>query len=298
MRPPIGLPTNNLRGVFWMLGAILALTAMFGFMKLLIQEKLPLFVAADLRNVFALLTMIPFVLRIGGPRGLATRRPWDHLRRSVYGNLAFVLLVYALDHLILADAMTLSFTTPLWAILTGLLLLGERIRLRRAIVILIGFGGVLLIVKPQGGVEPAAILALLSALATNLAMIEVKKLSSSEPPTRIGFWFLLFGLVVLAPPAIYTWQTPTALQFVWLFAAGLLTTLGQECLARAYGYGEMTIIAPMDYLRLPVAAAIGYFGFGELPDALSALGALVIIGTSFYIARYEGRRPPGPRPSP
>jgi drug/metabolite transporter (DMT)-like permease len=211
--------------------------------------------------------------------------------RAFFGNFAFVCLNYAIIHMILADAMTLSFTTPLWSILTSALILGDRIRPSRVVATMVGFGGVLFIVKPTGGIEPAALVALLSALSTSLAMIGVKKLSGTEPPTRISFYFIALGAVVLAPFAIATWETPSLLDLVWLAIAGFLTVLGQECLVRAYGYGEVTIIAPMDYLRLPFAAAVGFAVFAEAPDLWSVLGTLVIVATSLYIARVEGRRP-------
>lgn len=283
--------SDNLRGIGWMMGAIVALTSMFVFMKLALAD-LPLFVAAELRNVFALVCIVPFVIRLGGIGALRTTRPGAHFVRAFFGNFAFVCLNYAIMHLILADAMTLSFTTPLWSILTSALILGDRIRASRVIATLIGFVGVLFIVKPSGDIEPAALIALLSALSTSLAMIGVKKLSGTEPPTRVSFYFIALGAVLMAPPAIATWQTPDAWALLWLFIAGLLTVLGQECLVRAYGYGEVTIIAPMDYLRLPFAGVTGFLVFAEMPDLWSVFGTVVIVGTSVYIARVEGRRPP------
>ena len=148
-------------------------------------------------------------------------------------------------------------------------------------------GGVLLIVKPHGGIEPASLIALASALLTALAMITLKRLSATEPPTRIVFYFFLFGTLMLLGPAIATWQTPTLVQWGWLFAAGLFGAAGQDWLARAYDAAEVTIVAPFDFLRLPIAAVLGFALFDEMPDRWSILGMVIIVAASLYIARRE-----------
>ena len=148
-----------------------------------------------------------------------------------------------------------------------------------------GFVGVLLIVKPHGGMQFASIVALSSALLTSIAMITLKRLSATEPPTRIVFYFFVFGTLMLAPPALLTWQTPTLVQFAWLIGAGLLAAIGQDFLARAYDAAEVTVVAPFDFLRLPIAAVLGFALFDEVPDAFSIAGTLIIIAASVYIAR-------------
>ncbi len=268
-----------------MLGAVTALTLMFAIVKHMVQE-LPVFVVAIMRTAFALLLLVPWMIRVG-PQGLATQRVGGHLARSFFGVTSFVCVVYALTKLLLADAMVLSFTTPLWSIVVSAIILGEIAGPRRILVTLIGFAGVILVVKPQSGIEPASLIALGSAVLTCFAMITMKRLSTTEPPTRIVFYFFVFGTLMLLPPAIATWQTPTPTQFAWLFGAGLLGALGQDWLARAYDAAEVTIIAPFDFLRLPVAAVLGFALFDELPDRYSLLGMAIIIAASLYIARRE-----------
>jgi drug/metabolite transporter (DMT)-like permease len=278
---------DNLRGILWMLAAITALTGMFGVIKLLTHE-LPVFVIALMRTTVSLTLLLPWLLRYG-LSGARTNRPALHFWRAFCGIASFVCVIYALKYLLLADTTILSFTSPFWSILISALVLGETLRFNRLIATVVGFVGVVIVVQPQGGVHPAALLALLSALLTSLAMIAMKRLSATEPPDRIVFYFMLFASVLMLPPAVLTWQTPTVEQFGWLVAAGVLGFLGQSWLARAYDAAEVNVVAPFDFGRVPLAALIGFAAFGEVPTVWSGLGTLVIIGASVFIARGEAR---------
>lgn len=279
---------NNLRAILWMLAAVTMLTAMFVVIKQMITE-LPVFVVALARTFFSLACLLPWLARVG-PAGIRTTRIRTHFLRGFCGIAAFVLIVYALQWLILADAMVLAFTSPFWSILISALVLGEAIRGNRIAAALVGFCGVVMIVKPQGGIEPAMLLALGSAVMTSSAMISMKHLSSTEPPTRIVFYFMLFGTLLLVPPAAATWQTPNLEQLGWLVLTGVLGAVGQAFLARAYDAGEISIIAPLDFVRLPVAALLGYIVFSEVPDMWSIAGTVVIICAATYLARAGTRR--------
>lgn len=274
---------NNFRGILWMLLAVTTLTTMFVVVKQMAME-LPVFVVAIARTFFALCMLMPWLIR-SGPSALRTHRPGLHFIRALCGISAFVALVFAIETLILADAMVLAFTSPFWSILIGVVVLKEMIRGRRIAATVVGFCGMLLIVKPHLGVEPAMLLALFSAVLTSSAMISMKSLSATEPPTRIVFYFMFFGTLVLLPPAALTWETPTLIQTGWLLLAGVLGAIGQDFLARAYDAGEVSIVAPFDFMRLPVAAILGYIVFSELPDQWSIIGTLVIIASAIYLLR-------------
>ena len=274
---------NNVRGILWMLAAVTTLTTMFAIVKQMSTE-VPIFVVALARTFFALCMLIPWLLR-NGKTGVQTKRTGLHFVRAFFGISAFVCVIFALEHLIMADAMVLAFTSPFWSILIGAVVLHEAIRGRRVIATLVGFCGVLMIVKPQGGIEAAMLLALLSAILTSCAMISMKSLSSTEPPTRIVFYFMFFGTLIMLPGAALTWQTPTITQTLWLLLAGVLGAVGQDFLARAYDAGEIGIVAPFDFMRLPIAALLGFLIFNELPDKWSIAGTLVIIASALYLMR-------------
>lgn len=274
---------NNVRGVLWMLAAVTTLTTMFAIVKQMSIE-VPIFVVALARTFFALCMLTPWIVR-NGRAGIRTTRPGLHFVRAFFGITAFVCVVFALEHLILADVMVLAFTSPFWSILIGAIVLHEAIRGRRVAATLVGFCGVLMIVKPQGGIEAAMLLALLSAILSSCAMISMKSLSSTEPPTRIVFYFMFFGTLIMLPGAVLTWETPTLVQTGWLLLAGVLGAVGQDFLARAYDAGEIGIVAPFDFMRLPVAALLGYLIFNELPDPWSIAGTVVIVASALYLMR-------------
>ena len=278
---------NNLRGVMWALLAAVCLTVMFAILKHMANE-LPFWVVALMRTVVALVLFAPWFASAGFA-GLATKRIGLHFLRAFSGTASFACVVYALGKLLMSDTMVLSYTTPFWSIIISALFLGEIIRRHRITATIVGFIGVVMIVKPQGEIDPAMLVAVGSALLTSVAMVSMKALSSSEPPMRILFYFFLFGTLLLLPPAILTWQTPNPVQFAWLAAAGLLGAVGQNFLARAYAAAEVGVVAPFDFVRLLLAALLGFLVFGEIPDAWSGVGTVVIIAASLYIARREAR---------
>ena len=278
---------NNLRGILWMLLAVTTLTTMFVIVKHMATE-LPVFVVALARTFFALCMLIPWLVRAGMP-AIRTTRLGLHFARALCGITAFVCVVFSLEHLILADAMVLAFTSPFWSILISAIVLKEMIQGRRMAATVVGFCGVLMIIKPQGGIEPAMLLALFSALLTSTAMISMKRLSATEPPTRIVFYFMLFGTLVMIPPAAVTWETPTLVQTGWLVLSGVLGAFGQDFLARAYDAGEVGVVAPFDFMRMPIAMLLGYIAFSELPDQWSIIGTAVIIAAAVYLLR-RGQR--------
>lgn len=274
---------NNLRGILWMLVAVTVLTTMFVIIKEMTQQ-LPVFVVAIFRTCVSLALLMPWLVR-NGRAGIRTTRLGLHFLRAFCGISAFVCVVFSLQKLILADAMTLTFTSPFWSILISVIAMGEVVRGRRIAATVVGFCGVLMIVKPEGGIQPAMLLALLAALLTSFAMVSMKRLSSTEPPTRVVFYFMLFGTLILIPPAIWTWQTPDLVQIGWLFLAGVLGVVGQASLARAYDAGEISIVAPFDFMRLPIAALLGFIVFAEIPDPWSIAGTVVIIVSAIYLMR-------------
>ncbi len=269
-----------------MMAAVSALTGMFAVAKHLTAGALPVLEVAMFRMVASLVFYLPWIVR-HGRAGMRTERPLAHFVRGFLGAASLFCMVYAVAHLILADAMVLGFTIPLWSILTAALFLGERVRLRRTIATIVGFIGVVLVVEPQAGIAPAALVALLGAMLASGAIITMKDLTRTEPADRIVVYFLIVGTLVLLGPALYVWQWPTLEQWGWLFVLGLFGSSGQTFLTRAYAAGEVTIIAPLDYTRVIIAGLIGFVLFDELPDGWGFAGTAVIIAACAYIVRRE-----------
>jgi drug/metabolite transporter (DMT)-like permease len=266
-----------------MFAGSLCFTVMGAIIKHLADHvTLPVIVVA--RMSIALLLMTPWLVR----RGVAaarTRRPGILFLRSVSGALALVCYVYALGELVLADAVALSFTSPLWAIPIAAILLREIMTRERWLAALAGFFGVLILVRPAGDLHIAMAAALASAAFTAFANVLTRRLSDSEPPDRIVFYYCFYGTLMSAIPALIWWQTPSGGQFAWLAALGALAVLGQVCASRAFALAEVTVLAPIDFLRLPIAALIGFLVFAEIPSVWTFVGSAIIAASTLAILR-------------
>jgi len=278
--------TANVRGALWMMAAVSALTGMFAVAKHLAATGLPVIEIAMFRMAVSLMFYLPWLIRHGAA-GMRTERPAAHFWRGFLGASSLFCMMYAVAHLILADAMVLGFTIPLWSIPFSVLFLGERVRLRRSLATVAGFAGVVLVVQPQGGIASAALVALLGAILASGAIITMKDLTRTEPTDRIVVYFFIIGTLMLIGPAIYVWRWPTPAQWGWLVLLGLFGALGQTSMTRAYAAGEVTIIAPLDFTRVIIAGIIGFVLFNELPDIWSFVGTAVIIASCAYIVRHE-----------
>ena len=281
----------NFRGILWMALTAFLLTVTAALMKGA-GQSLPVAEIVCIRMTIGALSMLPWVLR-GGLAGIATRRLGGHFVRAVLGIGGFVLYVYAISNMLLANALALAFTTPLWMIIVSRILLGEKAGWPRTIATVIGFGGVLIVARPDVEISLPALAALASAFLISLAMLYIKRLSDTESPEKLAFYVQLFGALFTAPVVALNWQTPTPFDWWVLVAAGLIGTFGLFTQAKAYGTGNPTAVAPVDFIRLPMAVVLGIAFFGELPDVTGFIGMAVVIGAVLFISRRERTaRPP------
>lgn len=288
--PPSGSPTlsDNLKGILWMLATAVLLTGTAAISKYL-GRTLPVVEIVFFRMALGALVMLPWLLR-HGPRGLATRRLATHFWRSILGVGAFVLYIYAVSNMLLANAVALAFSTPLWMIVMSHLMLGERAGLARGLATVIGFLGILVIARPDIEISLPAMAALASAFLLSIAMIYVKRLSSTESPTKLAFYVQFFGAVFTTPSTVLAWQAPTAVEWTWLIVLGVIGALGLITQARAYAIGNPTAVTPVDFTRLPIAVLLGMVFFGELPDPWAFAGMALIVGAILFISRHERHR--------
>jgi drug/metabolite transporter (DMT)-like permease len=225
------------------------------------------------------------------------------------GTCSMVLGFYAVSMLPLADATALAFSQPLFSVVLAAVVLGEKVRWRRWTATVVGFIGVLVMARPgSGSLQPGAIVALLNALAVGISILLVRRLSSSERPLMILTQFAIFSTLLLALPAIWFWRWPSA--YGWALAVGVsvTATLGQYFWVQAFATGEMSAVAPFDYLRLPFAVFVGWLIWGEMPVVWTYLGASIVIASALYIAYREAqlvrerrtvpRATPAARPAP
>ena len=275
----------SLKAMVLMVLALICLTLMEALLKLA-ALGLPPMQAITIRMLFGVLMLMPWVLR-DGVSSLRTSRPWTHFWRSVIGYLGLTCFILAVTIIPLADVTAISFTRPLFAIIIAAIFLREVFDIPRGIAALIGFSGVLIMVQPEGAVEAGALLALGHGFFSGLTIVYVRALSSTEPPMRIIFYHQALSVVFGMGPALYYWQTPSGETLIWLAASALFGSLGHWFFAHAAKLGEASLIAPMEYTRLPLAAAIGFWLFAELPTVWTFVGAAVIAAATLCIAHGE-----------
>ncbi|HEX6979777.1 MAG TPA: DMT family transporter [Alphaproteobacteria bacterium] len=283
---------SNVRGALWMLLAALSFSTMDACIKLLGQHMHALEIAF-FRCVFGGLAVVPFVLR-AGVGILRTGRWGGHLARGLTGYTAMALGFYAVTHLPLADATALSFTRPLFTIVLAVIFLHEIVRWRRWTATIVGFAGVVIMVRPGvATIDVATVAAATSALFVAAVGVQVKRLATTERPETIIFYFTLISSLLSLGPALYVWRTPTPLELGGLMLIGGLGSLGQYFTIRSYRLAEATAVDPVDYARLVFATFYGFVLFGNLPDRWTIAGALVIVASTLYITRREAklRRP-------
>lgn len=278
----------NARGALWLLASALAFSLMNAAIKWLGAYGLHAFQITFLRASIGLVVLLPFMAS-AGRSAFEMRRPGMHLLRGVLGLVAMYATFSALTQLPLASAVSLFFTKPLFMILLAAAFLGERLRWRRSVATGIGFAGVLLMIRPGSELQWPALLAVVAALLMATVMVVVKKMTASERPLTMVFYFSLITTLGGLVPAVLVWSPPDATAWAWIVGMGVAGSLGQYFAVRAYRAGEATAVTPMDYSQMLFAGIIGFAWFGEVPDRWTLAGAAVIAAASVYILWRERR---------
>jgi drug/metabolite transporter (DMT)-like permease len=241
------------------------------------------------RNLFGLIAVLPWLTR-KGLVGLHTERLHLHVLRAAVGIAAMVLWFSTLARMPLAEATALSFTAPIFTSLLAVMLLGEVMRLRRWLAILVAFCGALVIIRPGlEALNPVAYMALLTALVWGGGTVLVKYMSRTESTSAIVIYLPLFLTPISLLPAVVVWEWPSADIWAWAVLFGAVGTAGHFCLTQALTAADATVVMPFDYLRLPFVALIAFVAFGETPDIWTWLGGGLIAASAIYIARREAR---------
>ena len=293
-RFPIVLPAvatdvpAPVKGALWMLVSAAALAGLTGVVRHMSAGLHP-FEIAFFRSFFGLLILAPWLMR-SGLGVLRTKRLGLYTLRCALGVATMLMWFTAISMVPLADAVALGFTSPLFVILGAALFLGEVVRGRRLGATLCGFAGALIILRPGSGVlDLGAVLVLLSAVTLAGANLSVKELSRTEPVQAIVTYMVIFMVPLTFIPALLVWQTPTPAQLAELAGLAAVATLGNYAMTRAVAVADASAVMPYDYARLPFAALIGFFVFGETSDAATWIGAGVIAVASLYLAHHESK---------
>jgi drug/metabolite transporter (DMT)-like permease len=280
---------NLRRGALLMIASGLLFSGMAALIKH-ISTQLPNEMVVFFRSAMGLLVLLPWVWQRGWHQ-LKTKKFRGHLLRGLAGLAAMYCFFYAIAHLSLAEATLLNYSTPLFVPFIAVTWLGEKISRRLWFAIGTGFVGILLILKP--GMEiftPASLIGLASGVLAALAMVSIRRLTHSEPTLRIVFYFSAVSTAVSAVPLLWRWQTPAPGLWVSLVLLGALASMAQWLMTRAYSHAPAAQVGPFTYSTVVFAAIVGWIFWGEVPDALSFAGAVLVCVAGMLTIRFAGKR--------
>jgi drug/metabolite transporter (DMT)-like permease len=277
---------STARAVPWMAGwlGLMVVMAVSGRQA---TRELDVFQIMEVRSLIGLLMLAPLVHAAGGLPAMRTARPGQHVLRNVVHYGAQYAWFVALTMIPLAQLVALEFTMPIWTLLLAAAFLGERLHRWKAIAVVLGVAGVVLIVRPaQAGVSPGQLIALAAAVGFAVSVILVKLLTRTEEATRIMFWMLIVQSLLGAWPALAVWRWPSPAVWGWLVVIAFCGTFSHYCMARAMRHAQATVIVPMDFLRVPLTALAGWAIYAEQIDLLMVLGTgLILAGNLLNLRR-------------
>jgi drug/metabolite transporter (DMT)-like permease len=276
--------SGNARGSVWLLVGGLFATVMVTGIKF-VGQRLPVLEILFFRQMFVFVLLSPVLAR-EFPGTFRTNRLKLHLSRCAVSIVAMTTGFTAIVHLPLAEATAISFSRAMFATLLAIIILKEVVDIRRWGATIVGFLGVIVIVRPTAeGVNEYALLALFSASLVACNLIMTKSLSATERPSTIMAYHAGLLTAAYAVPAWWLWIKPTWTEMGFIVGIALLMSIVQYCMIRGYKEAEASAAQPLEYVRLIYAAAIGFVVFAEVPTVWTWSGAALIIGSSFYTIR-------------
>ena len=232
------------------------------------------------RNFVGVLFFLPLVLA-KGVQPLKTKHLKSHLWRTTYGLAAMYCFFYAIAHLPLADAMLFTYSAPVFTPVLAWWLLKEPLTKRMLLTTAIGLVGVLLVAKPSEALlDTQALVGLAASILAAFAFVSIREMSDTEPAFRIVFYFSLFSALISAVPLTWAWQPLDQHQLGLLLVIGLLATVSQIVMSKAYGLAPPGLIGPFAYLAIVFAGIVAWLRWGEMPDLTSLIGAALIFSAS------------------
>lgn len=241
-------------------------------------HELNVFQLMLIRSGIGLLLLSPLIYRAGGLAVMQTKRLPQHLGRNTIHFGAQLGWFYALTLIPIGQVVAIEFTMPIWTAILAAMFLGERITIWKLAAILLGMVGVVMIVRPATGeVNPGQLIALAAAVGFGISIAIVKSLTRTEQTLTIIVYMLAVQTAGSLLPALYVWQWPSLAVWGWGVVIAFCGTFSHYCMARALLYADATVVVPMDFLRVPLTALAGWLLYSERLDALTVLGAVLIL---------------------
>lgn len=302
MAPSAGVrarETHILRGIGFVLLTTLLFATMNAEVKYL-SRRLPVVEIIWVRMLGHLVSVVAiFAPWRGGWRLFVTSAPGIQLGRSVLLIAGTSCFFTAIGQVPLADATAVTFVSPLIVAALARPLLGERVSLRHAVTIAVGFIGALVVIRPTGGgTNLYIVLVLGTALFDGLYHMFTRQVAAYDAPETSVAYAPVVGTLVLSAVVPFSWRAPEGpMDWTLFLSLGVLGGLGHYCVARAFVWGPASILTPFFYAQIVGAAVLGYVFFGDVPGVWTWLGSALIIGSGLSIAWRATRIPQRPRPS-
>ena len=282
-----GAGTGVLRGILLMVLSVFLFSSMDAVIKWASSDY-PTGQIVFFRNFLAFVPVFLFLWQTGTPMPIRTTRLGGHLIRGLVGVASMSLFFLAL-----------GMSGPIFLTALSVPLLGERVGLRRWSAVIVGFLGVLVMVRPGSGVfQPAALIALSGAFFYALAMVSIRRLSRTEPATTIVFYFTLFAAIVglltwplgaTASDTLGAWAVPDLEGWIVLVGIGLIGGTAQLTMTYAFKLVPVAVIAPFEYGAIVIGVAYGFAIWNEVPDPYVLVGAAIVIASGLYIFYREAK---------
>lgn len=213
-----------------------------------------------------------------GRTNLKTQHVWLQLFRSLAGSICQLLFFIAVGSIPLLDSVLLSNAAPLFIPMVVYVWFRKTVQPLVWISLMIGLAGIIMIIKPgpQMFHNPASLIALLAGLFSALALVATNRLAETEPPLRILIYNFGFSTLLLAPVCIWAWKPLTGRDWLLLLGVGLFYALTQYLIIQAYRYASATELSPFNYTVVVFSGILGWWLFGNVPDAVAVLGTVLI----------------------
>ena len=291
-RPPFAIALR--------LTAVICLSVMFITVRLASERGVHVIESLFYRQALALPVVAVWLMSAGGLATVRTRRIGVHASRMAIGLTGMCLNFLSYILLPPAEAATIGFTMPIFGTILSALILREATGWHRWGAVLIGFVGVLVMIRPDAGHFPAqgVAVAIAAALVTASVSLVLRELGRTEPAGVIVFWFTALSMIPLGLAMPFVAQGHDLLTWAMLLMIGLFGGIAQLCLTAALRWGPVSVVLPMDYSAIIWTTLLGVAIGEDWPLATTWIGAMLIVGSGLYIAWREHVRPRRPMVSP
>lgn len=271
--------------------AAVALTVMFAIVKLVHARGVTLFESVFYRHALSLPLVLGWIAAGPGFASVRTKRPWAHVWRSVIGTAGMALNFLTFTLLPLAEATVLLFTVPIFATILSATVLKEPVGIHRWSAVLLGFLGVLAVVRPGGSALPAEGVAvgLAAAIVVSAVSVTLRQIGKTEGAATTVFWFTVLSAAPMALLMPFLGKIHDASTVGLLLALGLTGGLAQLTMTASLRLAPVSVVLPMDYSNLVWSALFGWLIFASVPGSSLWLGAPLIIASGLYIVYREHR---------